>query len=429
MKYEIQNKSDFLTGSSLVVKIPEKETDKHALYTIKSNCPEFILPFHYKNSDGYTELVYKVGTLCKLQYFSGSLSPKEYTGLWQSLLEPLLTCTDWFMKPCSFMLDTDYLYYDKNKKTVSYVYIPSTEGLSGYDAFYKMAIEISKLMTVSDAVLENKVLKAIVKDFSPQEFLVMLKNHIAKADKSNDENLNQYDKNEPEEKPELIAEESYTTRQSPEALTESEVNDTKILYKDTGDDIIIDIQPEIKAEKRTKEKESGGYRIFSSRSKKKKTLQQPSQEKDVKLSEADSKPADSRVTVINIDNQIEVNDTTQNISAISGKTGLRYIGNSQLPSIIHVQINEGEVYSIGRFDAAVGKKQSSFEFDKKTKAVSRRHAVVERNTHGYTILDLSSSAGTFVNDKKLPPNTPFELEAGFRVSFGNSGADYVWEVS
>jgi len=59
--------------------------------------------------------------------------------------------------------------------------------------------------------------------------------------------------------------------------------------------------------------------------------------------------------------------------------------------------------------------------------VSRRHAALERNADIYSIIDLSSSAGTYINGHKLPPNTPFELVNGYRVSFGNCGADYVWE--
>ena len=122
-------------------------------------------------------------------------------------------------------------------------------------------------------------------------------------------------------------------------------------------------------------------------------------------------------------------EITENISDTLDGTGLRYVGNSLLPQFIKVKIEEGEIFTIGRFDATAGKQKSSFEFDKKTKAVSRRHAVIERETDGYKIVDLSSSAGTFVNERKIPPNTPFALEAGIRVSFGNCGANYVWEVS
>jgi hypothetical protein len=106
---------------------------------------------------------------------------------------------------------------------------------------------------------------------------------------------------------------------------------------------------------------------------------------------------------------------------------LRLVGNPSLPASIAVSIDEGRAFTIGRFDVSVGRQQSNFEFDKTTKAVSRRHAAIERSSTGYVIVDLASSAGTFVNGQKLTPSVPFKLESGFRVSFGNAGADYVFE--
>ena len=138
--------------------------------------------------------------------------------------------------------------------------------------------------------------------------------------------------------------------------------------------------------------------------------------------------AEPRSTVVpDYGQQEEPSDLTQIIAAAHDGARLRFIGRAALPEGIDIQIAVGEVFSIGRFDASVGKQQSSFEFDKKTKAVSRRHAVVERGADGYTIVDLASSAGTFINGQKLPPNTPCEVKRGCYVSFGNSGADYIWE--
>jgi len=225
-------------------------------------------------------------------------------------------------------MDTEYLYYDKNKKSVKYVYIPSVNGYSGSNSLIEMAVDISKIMAVSDAVLENKVLRAIIKDFSPVKFIKMLKDY---------------------------------SLENPKA----ELNDDKPI-----------IAPVI------------NERVLN-----------------------------------------EPVDLTQNIPLISDGSGFRYIGRANLPPFIQILIDRGQIFTIGRFDAAIGKKQSNFEFDKKTKAVSRRHAAIERDNDGYKIIDLSSSAGTLVNDKKLNPNTPHRLETGNRVSFGNSGADYVWEAN
>jgi len=383
---EIESKNDFLTGTYLIVKIPENELDQNALHTIQTDCPDFILPFNYKISNGQVELSYKVGSLCKLQYFYGDISHPVYILIWQSLLRPLLECGDWFMNPLSFILSTDYLYYDKSKKTIAYVYVPSTNRYSDYDAFNKMAIEIAKNITVSDPVLENKVLRSIINDFNPGEFLKMSTQYIKQETDVGGvtEIFNKID--------EINISEDFGNTQIPE------------------DEMIIQT-PEIP------KKETEGFKVFGNRNKKKPETKRNGYKNAMPVN----------LPVITEHKPPEASDVTQETSVLLSGPGLRCIGRPHFPQVIDVAIEEGSIFSIGRFDASVGKKQSSFEFDKKTKAVSRRHAVIERSGEIYKIVDLSSSAGTFVNDKKLPPNTPHELVAGSRVSFGNLGADYVWE--
>jgi len=423
MKYEIKSKDDFLTGSYLITSIPDSEVDKNALHTIQADCPDFILPVHYKRNNGQIELIYKIGTKNKLLYFAGDFTPKEYIEIWQSLLKPLLECGDWFMSPSSFVLDAEYLYYDKNKKSVSYVYIPSAGGCCGYDTLHKMAVEVSKMMTVSDAALENKVLRSIMRDFSPEEFLKMLKDHLSES-----------------ETPPVSAQEHRAPKEPQPNPAQSDnhqisdITESSVIKQETGEDILIDIQPEINSDQTKRERENGGYRIFSGKSKRQKVNgyneeNHTNQDKVISINGLVPVSTHHIASRPDVQKKAELIEITQNTPVMLDGPGLRYIGRARMPQAIGIKIIEGEIFTIGRFDATVGKKQSSFEFDKKTKAVSRRHAVIERDSRGYKIIDLSSSAGTFVNDKKLPPNTPHELETGCRVSFGNSGADYVWEVS
>lgn len=103
-------------------------------------------------------------------------------------------------------------------------------------------------------------------------------------------------------------------------------------------------------------------------------------------------------------------------------------GSSLLPAVIPVELPRGGSFTIGRFDVSVGHRQSDFEFDKRTKAVSRRHAMLERQMDGsYLLSDCGSRAGTFVDGERLYPNVPHGLRRGMRVSFGTAGADYIWE--
>jgi hypothetical protein len=452
MIYGIESKNDLLTGSSLIVTIPGDELDRKALRTILADKPEFILPFRHRSIDGQIEFVYQIGMHCKLQYLSGERPPKEYAEQWSAMLRPLLDCGDWFMNPYSFVLSAEYLYCDKNKKTVGYVYIPSIRACSDYDALREMAADISKLISVPDAELENRVLRAIMKDFSPNEFLQMLKSHVpASTPPAHAQSIAgpwhppaRADSPARAPKPADHMEASF---ERPPYFEGSEHGHNAGKLHDSAQevsgDIIINIplsgapakkNPEApEAKKRSKgkkekedKKPKGKRRLFG-----KKKNAEPKVPEDVPaplaaagygISEASPDPAEPIYTT-----PADTNDITQSIPYVAPGTKFRLVGSAHLPPIIDVLIKESEVFTVGRFDAAVGKQQSSFEFDKRTKAVSRRHAAIERSADSYSIIDLSSSSGTFINGQQLPPNTPFELGHGCRVSFGNAGADYVWE--
>jgi len=50
--------------------------------------------------------------------------------------------------------------------------------------------------------------------------------------------------------------------------------------------------------------------------------------------------------------------------------------------------------------------------------VSRRHAMIRRNTSGYEITDLSSTNGTWLNDERLVPNKPYPFASGSQIRIG-----------
>jgi len=462
MNYEVQTKNDLLTGSSLIVRIPLDKLDKNAFYTILADMPDCILPFRHRSIDGQLELVYQIGTKNKLRYLSGVRTTDEYAVLWTSILKPLLDCRDWFMHPYAFLLSAEHLYYDKIDKTVSYIYIPSKLDCSDYCSLKEMAAEVSKLISVSDTGLENKVLRGIMNDFNPKDFLKMLESYQAE-NAPEPERLDDSGTLETPTGFEGDLTPPPATRSSAPTDFEAAAAPIKELDKqqEVRSDIFINFPSEktskkkskerLKEKERVKEKESAETKtcddtkshgslsslfkkikdaqtkeapetasLSSAPARRAATLQKPQDVPGVKPDTPDvEEPLDSTPS--------DDSSVTQNTLLETTGTRLRYVGCTQLPLFIEVKVEVGGVFSIGRFDAAVGKKQSDFEFDKKTKAISRRHAVIERDAEGYKIIDLSSSAGTFLNDQKLPPNTPCELVSNCRVSFGNSGADYVWE--
>ncbi|MCL2200616.1 MAG: FHA domain-containing protein [Oscillospiraceae bacterium] len=467
MSYAIQFKNDILTGATLVIRIPEKDVDQKALLTVGADMPSFILPFRYSHIEGEVELIYQIGLKCKLQHMEGRRSTEEYAQLWASLLEPLFVCGDWFMKPRAFILSIEYLFYDKEKNTASYVYIPTTQDVSDHCALRELTADVSKIVTVDNPVLENKVLRAIMKNFEPEELLKLLRlnklEDVPASAKFSERNLLTAAKL-PEEGEEesclsIAPAQIQAMQLSPQQVLEfsEDAKPEPELHYDPRD-IIIEIPEKTSRTGKSGEKAAASKAVRSREKKNQKggtsvggffskigvvepvvsELPQgagryvnPAEqyaEADIASMSWDGIGADTQSSSHPaFRNYYGKSPATESVSKIRSFARLRNDGSQQLPMAIDVSIAPGELFSIGRHDSSSGRKQSSFEFEKKTKAVSRRHAVIERDGKGYKITDLASSAGTFINESRLPPNTAFALESGFRISFGNCGADYIWE--
>jgi len=443
--YEILSKSDFQSGAALTVSIPEEELDKKALYTILSEQPDFLLPFRHIIVDGQVEFTYQIGNRSKLAYLSGNRSSGEYADLWFNILHPLLDCDDWFMNPYSFVLKPEYLYCD-NSKAIFFVYIPSVRACSDYNALKSMVTEVARQNHVTDVTLENKVVWAI-QDFSLTEFLQMLRPYRGYA--SQDAAASPAPAAEPPPPPpppppqrpvqpeppaskqsakKQVVEQQIQTPAPPPAVS-GRPDDIAIIFPPDGKEgkkeksLKLPTPKKEKTEKPKKEpKEKGG---FPGKKQQQQDIIQGAAAMPIQGVAA--MPVQQSPPVYATPPGMYSNGATQIDLPEAGGPKFRYIGNGAHPGIITVPIAAGGIFTIGRFDPSAGAGQSSFEFSTDTKAVSRRHAVVERNAEGFVLIDLNSSAGTFINGQQIQPNTPYKLERGCRVSFGYSGADYSWE--
>jgi hypothetical protein len=60
---------------------------------------------------------------------------------------------------------------------------------------------------------------------------------------------------------------------------------------------------------------------------------------------------------------------------------------------------------------------------------SSLHAEIHSDAGGYTLIDLGSTGGTFVNKQRLAPHTPRHLQAGDIIGIGDTQYTYVFEGS
>ena len=436
--YEIETRNDLNKGATLVVSVPESTVDKKALYTLLSDTPSFILPFTYRSIDGMCEFTYQVGTRSKMAYFAGSRTPTEYADMWFDLLKPLLDCGDWFMKPFSFVLRYDYLYCDKNGKSIGYVYIPTLSDYSSYDDLKRIGQDMANKNRTSDAVLENDILRAI-QDFKTQEILDIVNRYKSGARKAAGVQIHQtpqvhvpsvdhVDKpNQSSNVKPLSSDTPPIVQPNPEIG-----NSLTPPQRSAGvDGIKINLQSSKKAVKEKPAKHSEPQKTEKEKKGFFDRFRKPQQEEIIMQGAAIStheKVAHEPMPIQPIYQNNVVDSVTELDDVdIMSTPKFRYVGAAGHPPTIEISLQDGAVFTIGRFDASVGSQQSNFEFDMRTKAVSRRHAAIEKHMDGYYLVDLNSSGGTFVNGQRLTPNAPVKLERGSRVSFGYSGADYMWE--
>lgn len=432
MRYEIQSKNDLSSGAMLTVRFPEEDLDRKALYTLQSDWPEFLLPFRYRSVDGAVECTYQLGSHIRLQYRCGERTPEEAIQFWGRVFRPLLDCSDWFLKPLSFVLDPQYLYTDRTGDMIWYLYVPSRQACVEEDALQKMAVELSRQNPVRDPALENQVLRAIMQDFQPKTFLQMLEasRHTAPAQRLKPE--------APPAAPEPA--EFHIRPETPEDAKPAFPVENSL--GDSGD--LGDIVIQMDGEKTNKKKK--GHGLFGGKKAKKEPEKDSARKgslfgrkkekasKEIFLGaaaeEAEKPTPREQVYRPPVSVMPELEDGVTQLEDMAGGTRLRLVGDPSLPREIPVDLAPGQTFTVGRFDVSVGHRQSSFEFDKRTKAVSRHHAAIEREPDGaYTIVDLVSSAGTFLDSQRMTPNVPYALTPGCRISFGTGGADYIWEES
>lgn len=379
--YLIETIIDSCMNTILRVCVPKEELDEKALQVMTEKSPPFLLPFRYEVTDTQVEFRYRVDSKSKLMHLSAQRSSEEYIRLWTNLLQPLIDYEQWSLNLYSFVLDLEYVYCSKTKDLeISYLYVPSIKNCSDHLQFKEMVTEIVQRNHVKDIAMENDVMRTL-RNFNPREFLAVLDAHRAKQ-----------------------------------------------MEPETDFSMVIGTIPNVQEPEETKEDKKGFFGFIKGMTGKKKE----ETSKDI-MGGAVKENAWASSSYREFEQSSENNDdmnyeTTELDIDESGVPKLRYVGYGAHPRVILIEMNSNLVFTIGRFDVSVGHQQSDFEFDKKTKAVSRKHAAIELRSDGYYIVDLASAAGTYVNGRKLTANMSEKLTEGCRVSFGHAGADYIWEV-
>ena len=463
MVYEITKRSDVNYGTILTVQIPTADVDWYALYTLEADTPDFIVPFHYHLMDDMVELTFLPENRRMLRYYGGEQTAAEYSALFTNLMLPLQNGADWFLKAFCFVMDFDWIFYDVATQAISYLYFPVKEDCGSIRDIVSVIRQVNNNFRVNNRDLENKVLRAITDDnFRVGDFINIFKD--VQPQKSNPPKQEPVPVKQPPQVP--VKEEPKKPVEVPKApflkkpekpekpvKAEKPVEAPKknILMDDFDDDLDIDFfsdgaqdgkgatdspNPEKKALihklfGKGESKQVGQKPVKESKKEaKKEKKEQPVMGRQViSGAAADIRIAPQRNRDLTVQTQYEADDAT--VVVPQSKTHqsfarLEYHGKGNFPALISINMKGKSMFSIGRFDSGLNKKQSDFEFPSNTKEVSRRHAVIEQFGDDYYITDIGSLAGTFVNGESIGLNKSVKLENQDSVSFGEAGADYIF---
>ena len=374
MSFQIETKNT-LSGTEQIIRFPEKDLDRKALYTIQEDLPDFLVPFHYTSIEGQAECAYDLGGLKVLRdaVLPQKYQPAEYVAFWEKIFRPLLDCDDWFLTPLSFVLDADCLYYSEAKGTVLYLYVPSRQSYSAPRNVREMTSKLSSSVSVTDDSWDVKVLRFIIdqkeSDFQVAAFLQMLHEMQSQGPHSPSISPDGY---EPPKQPPFNP------------------NRNNADYGGNGNNA-----------------DHGGNG-----------------------SSAGGGSGENNSDRINRLMGRGQNDK-KSFSLSFGKKAALHLaktGDRKLSKSIRVNIQPGSSFTIGRYSKQAGHGKSDFEFPTNTRGVSRNHACIRRQQNGdFVLLDKQSMYGTFLDGNRLKPGEAYPLHNGCQISFGTAGADYIWE--
>ena len=443
MEYTIESKQGMQGEAMLSVLIPEEQVDEKALYTIESDRPEFLVPFHYRYVDGSVELIYTPQKRLSLLFFAGSRPQQDYIDLWKKIVRPLERCEDWFMRRDCFVMDLQYVFLDKDTGEISYLYVPAKQAEQGTAGIRLFLQRVAKQFTTDNAGLTVRVLESLLEErpFQPEEFLQMLApfsaGHTVQSVKA---------AAVPPAAPQESRKAEPVIRSVPETPPAPAPKPEKPPVPQTPggshlDDGMDDMpwggeeEPKPKKQKQKKERpvkekpvrEKKPLFSFGKKQQPEQADVQPlrggSQLEDIPLAAPPQPDYAPPQAAYHFTERVDSGET----QICFHTPQLRYIGGLNHEPVILLPTEEGKLFCIGRYDVSVGMRQSDFEFPPDTPAVSRKHAAIRLRGGVYYITDLNSRAGTFVNEQKLSPNVERPLAAGDRVSFGGGGANYVFE--
>ena len=134
-----------------VTPAPDAVYDEIAVRMLMEDCPAFLLPMQIMELNGNITLRYRLVNATALKYsIDAALTRRQYLRLAIDLLEPFITCRDWFLDYHSICIDPQYILRNKSTGAFLYAYLPADTMRATDEEILSFAESVLTYITISD---------------------------------------------------------------------------------------------------------------------------------------------------------------------------------------------------------------------------------------------------------------------------------------
>jgi hypothetical protein len=414
------------------------QMDEIAVRVIKEDCPEFLIPFRMVNINDKVTLKYKLINATALEYSNKSLHKKEFVRLYLNLLIPFIKGKDWFLDYHNFCIDSRYIFIDKQKTNVHFIYVPEnsycntdeeilqffkdtfTDITISDDANFQVKLYryfSKKEITLSDLYqmfLQEQQITEEVGKIQPSPTAAHKQMAAPVADPVMEKKVSKQNM--------IAGMEKKTVQEKPES---SSAGVFGIPGNNSDSDAVMDAlfgggNKKKEKEKKKEKKKEGGFNLFGKKKQKGAVSESVNHTSEISTPESNAVPQLASAPVSG--GFMSADGTSDERTVISedrGSVGGAYMElfESPIPGALpRIDLNFTTPYIvIGRMSS--DEVQPDVAFGSEFNRIGRRHARIEKKDGEYYVIDLGSANHTLLNGQTLIPNQPYHLMDGGELTF------------
>lgn len=126
--------------------------DEIAMKVMKTDCPDFLIPFHMVNMNDTVTLKYKLVNAIALEYAGMTMQKDNFIEMYMALVTPFIKAKEWLLDYHYLCINPSYVYLNKTATEVYYIYVPErTFRNTDEDIFHYLQNVLNSVSIIDDS--------------------------------------------------------------------------------------------------------------------------------------------------------------------------------------------------------------------------------------------------------------------------------------